>query len=71
MKFQTATKGYFFAFLAVLAMSNVYIFSKAALSEASLPVFGFYWFLFFFLGFISTLLCLFIDPLDFFSSSGI
>lgn len=46
MKLQPATKGYFFAFLAVLAMSNVYIFSKAALSEASLPVFGFYWFLF-------------------------
>lgn len=46
MKLQASTKGYIFAFLAVLAMSNVYIFSKAALSETSLAVFGFYWFLF-------------------------
>jgi len=46
MKLQDTTKGYLFAFFAVLAMSNVYIFSKAALNEASLPVFGFYWFSF-------------------------
>ena len=46
MKIEAKTKGYLFAFLAVLAMSNVYIFSKAALSEVSLPLFGFYWFLF-------------------------
>ncbi|MCK5907469.1 MAG: DMT family transporter [Flavobacteriales bacterium] len=37
-------KGYLFAILSTLAMSNVYIFSKAALKEVSLPQFGFYWF---------------------------
>ncbi len=37
-------KGYLFAILSALAMSNVYIFSKAALQEVSLPQFGFYWF---------------------------
>lgn len=46
MKLQDTTKGYLFAFIAVFATSNVYIFSKAALGEVSLPVFGFYWFLF-------------------------
>ena len=30
--------------MSALAMSNVYIFSKAALKEVSLPQFGFYWF---------------------------
>ena len=39
-------KGYAWAFVAVLAMSNVYIFSKAALNEAELVQFGFFWFLF-------------------------
>ncbi len=39
-------KGYGWAFVAVLAMSNVYIFSKAALNEVLLVQFGFYWFLF-------------------------
>jgi len=39
------TKGYILTFIAVLAMSNVYIFSKAALQELKLPQFGFYWFL--------------------------
>jgi drug/metabolite transporter (DMT)-like permease len=39
-----ATKGYLFAFLATLGMSNVYIFSKAALSELDVIQFGFYWF---------------------------
>ncbi len=38
------TKGYFFTLIGVLAMSNVYIFSKAALQELKLPQFGFYWF---------------------------
>jgi drug/metabolite transporter (DMT)-like permease len=38
------TKGYILAFISVLAVSNVYIFSKAALNEISLPQFGFYWF---------------------------
>jgi len=38
------TKGYILTFIAVLAMSNVYIFSKAALQELKLPQFGFYWF---------------------------
>lgn len=39
-------KGTLWAFVAVLAMSNVYIFSKAALNEVQLIQFGFYWFLF-------------------------
>ncbi len=38
------TKGYIFTMIGVLAMSNVYIFSKAALQELKLPQFGFYWF---------------------------
>ncbi len=33
--------GYFYTILATLAFSNVYIFSKAALNEISLPVFLF------------------------------
>lgn len=37
-------KGYFFAFLGTLAMSNVYIFSKAALLEVGLIQFGFCWY---------------------------
>ncbi len=37
-------KGYLLAFLATLGMSNVYIFSKAALSEIHIIQFGFYWF---------------------------
>jgi drug/metabolite transporter (DMT)-like permease len=39
-----ATKGYLFAFVATLGMSNVYIFSKAAMSELDVIQFGFYWF---------------------------
>lgn len=39
-----ATRGYLFAFLATLGMSNVYIFSKAAMSELDVIQFGFYWF---------------------------
>jgi drug/metabolite transporter (DMT)-like permease len=38
-------RGYSSALLATLAGSTVYIFSKAAFSEVSLPQFGFYWFL--------------------------
>ncbi|GAI86612.1 unnamed protein product, partial [marine sediment metagenome] len=37
-------KGYFFACLGTLAMSNVYIFSKAALLEMGLIEFGFCWY---------------------------
>ncbi len=37
-------KGYIFAFLATLGMANVYVFSKAALSELHIIQFGFYWF---------------------------
>lgn len=37
-------KGYFFAIVATLAFSNVYIFSKAALNEVHLAQFGVYWF---------------------------
>ena len=37
-------KGYLFAFLATLGMANVYIFSKAAMSELDVIQFGFYWF---------------------------
>lgn len=38
-------KGYFFAALSAIAVSNVYILSKAALRETDLFVFGFFWFL--------------------------
>jgi len=37
-------KGYLFAIIATFALSNVYIFSKAALNELHLFQFGFYWF---------------------------
>lgn len=37
-------KGYFFIILGILANSNVYIFSKAALNEVHIAQFGFYWF---------------------------
>lgn len=46
MKLTSTSKGYLLALLAVVAVSNVYIFSKAALSEVSLPQFGTYWFAF-------------------------
>ncbi len=39
-------KGYILVFVAVLAMANVYIFSKAALNKVSIIVFGVYWFSF-------------------------
>jgi drug/metabolite transporter (DMT)-like permease len=38
------TKGYIFAFISVLAMSNVYIFSKASLNLINISQFGIYWF---------------------------
>ena len=44
MKISDKTKGYGFAFLATVAMANVYVFSKAALNELNLFQFGFYWF---------------------------
>jgi len=37
-------KGYILAFISVIAVSNVYLFSKAALNETSLAQFGTYWF---------------------------
>jgi drug/metabolite transporter (DMT)-like permease len=37
-------KGYLWAFTSVLAVSNVYIFSKIALNEINIIQFGFYWF---------------------------
>ncbi len=37
-------KGYFWTFVSVLAVSNVYIFSKSALNQISIIQFGFYWF---------------------------
>jgi drug/metabolite transporter (DMT)-like permease len=44
MVLQPKLKGYGFALLATVAVSTVYIFSKAALSEVSLAQFGVYWF---------------------------
>ncbi len=44
MKISKNIKGYFFVLIATLAMSNVYIFSKAALTEINISKFGFYWF---------------------------
>ncbi|HKK81193.1 MAG TPA: DMT family transporter [Prolixibacteraceae bacterium] len=38
------TKGYLFSLLATIAFANVYIFSKAALNEVSMPQFWLYWF---------------------------
>ncbi len=46
MKISNSLKGFLLAFLSVLAISNVYIFSKVALKEVSLPQFGVYWFFF-------------------------
>ncbi len=37
-------KGYLLAFVSVVSVSNVYIFSKAALNEVSLAQFGVFWF---------------------------
>lgn len=46
MKMTNSTKGYLLALVSVIAISNVFIFSKAALKEVSLPQFGMYWFAF-------------------------
>ncbi|MDP3312982.1 DMT family transporter [Lutibacter sp.] len=46
MVLSNSVKGFLLAFLSVLAVSNVYIFSKAALAEVSFAQFGFYWFSF-------------------------
>jgi drug/metabolite transporter (DMT)-like permease len=39
------TRGYLYALIATVCGSLVYLFSKSALNEVSLPQFGFYWFL--------------------------
>jgi len=44
MVFSTQIKGYLLSLIGALALSNVYIFSKAALNEIHLVQFGFYWF---------------------------
>lgn len=44
MKVSNSTRGYFFALSATIFGSLVYLFSKAALIEVSLPQFGFWWF---------------------------
>lgn len=44
MKLKPELKGYAYALLATVAGSTVYIFSKAAFSQVSLPQFGVYWF---------------------------
>jgi len=46
MKISNSAKGFLLALVSVIAVSNVYIFSKAALSEVSLQQFGVYWFSF-------------------------
>ncbi len=44
MKLSDSTKGYIWTFVGILAVSNVYIFSKAALNLVDIIQFGFYWF---------------------------
>ncbi|MFA7185963.1 MAG: DMT family transporter, partial [Victivallales bacterium] len=44
MIIQPKIKGYALALIATVSVSTVYIFSKAALQEVSLPQFGVYWF---------------------------
>ena len=46
MKLTNSVKGFLLALVSVIAVSNVFIFSKAALNEVSLPQFGVYWFTF-------------------------
>ena len=46
MKISDSVKGFLLALVSVIAVSNVYIFSKVALNEVSLPQFGVYWFAF-------------------------
>ena len=49
LKISDRLKGYLYTFIGVIAVSNVYIFSKAALNEVSLAHFGTDWFAFGFL----------------------
>lgn len=44
MKLTDRPRGYLFAFIATIAMANVYVFSKAALNELTIYQFGFFWF---------------------------
>ena len=44
MKISNSLKGYLLTLVSVIAVSNVYLFSKVALKEVSLPQFGTYWF---------------------------
>jgi len=44
MKITNSVKGFLLAIVSVIAVSNVYIFSKVALKEVSLPQFGVFWF---------------------------
>ncbi|MFK5982108.1 MAG: DMT family transporter [Flavobacteriaceae bacterium] len=44
MKISNSLKGFLLALISVIAVSNVYLFSKVALKEVSLPQFGTYWF---------------------------
>ncbi len=46
MKLKPEFKGYLYAIIALTAMANVYIFSKAALQEMNMNQFGLYWFSF-------------------------
>lgn len=46
MRISNSAKGLLLALVSVIAVSNVYIFSKVALEEVSLPQFGVYWFAF-------------------------
>ncbi len=45
MKISDTAKGYLWTFVAVLAVSNVYIFSKAVMNQVGFVKFGFWWFL--------------------------
>ncbi len=44
MQLSDRTKGYLWTFVSVLAVSNVYIFSKAVMNQTSFEQFGFWWF---------------------------
>ncbi len=46
LKIKDTTKGYILVIISVLAMANVYIFSKASLNLVHLSQFGVYWFAF-------------------------
>ena len=46
MNISNSLKGFLLALVSVIAVSNVYIFSKIALNEVSLSQFGVYWFAF-------------------------